>query len=198
MPIRRNGCAECRGWSLPVKRGVKRLPHFHACGAGLYAPVDVTQLPARAPAARLVRQPRAERSAHVPLGIRGRVVAHALAAGIAARSRAGGDGPRYVDAPVLLGLGEPDLRGAHDRPEGQRGRGDDQLSREQRYQPHFAARFARSALGVAGGAGCGCGWGTKGRKLSRARPATPKGGNTEHQITRLSLLLTLAAVGFFS
>src|SRR5688572_17293980 len=42
------------------------------------------------------------------------------------------------------------------------------------------------------------GGGTKGRKLSRARPATPKGGNTEHQITRLSLLLTLAAVGFFS
>jgi len=39
--------------------------------------------------------------------------------------------------------------------------------------------------------------GTKGKKPGRARPAAP-GGNTEHQITRLSLLLTLAAVGFFS
>jgi cation:H+ antiporter len=39
--------------------------------------------------------------------------------------------------------------------------------------------------------------GGKGRKSAKTRSA-PGGGNAEHQITRLSLLLTLAAVGFFS
>lgn len=41
------------------------------------------------------------------------------------------------------------------------------------------------------------GGGGKGRKPAKARPA-PAGGSTEHQITRLSLLLTLTAVFFFS
>ena len=41
------------------------------------------------------------------------------------------------------------------------------------------------------------GAGGKGRKPAKAHPA-PAGGSTEHQITRLSLLLTLTAVFFFS
>src|SRR6478609_1732237 len=189
-----NRCPSLSGWN---SRGVKPLPHsspWIEMWEGLYAPTIVAQLRRRAFAARPVRRPRVERPAHLSPGVRGRLAAHALAARGDSGRGIGVHGARHADALVLLGPRQFDLRGADDQPEGRGGRGDDQLPREQRHQPDASARLARAAVGTAGDPGGG-----KGKKLprARARPAPDKGG-TEHQITRLSLLLTLTAVLFFS